>query len=54
MTNVIQNLEYFSETNQKQLIQHSAPNHLTRKNLNRNYYNEEMSAVLDNKKQTLI
>ena len=64
MTNVIQNFEYFSDTNQKQLVpQQPAPlpppriivtDNSESKNINRNYYNEGMSAVLDKKRQTLI
>jgi hypothetical protein len=66
MTNVIQNLEYFSENNhQKQMIpQQPAPQPPPRIIITedtpklpiRNYYNDSMSVVLDNnnKRLTLI
>jgi hypothetical protein len=63
MTNVIQNFEYFGETNQKSLIPQQPPplppppiiiTEEKVKSSNRTYYNDGMNVVLDNKRSTLI
>lgn len=68
MSNVMQNLEYFDETNQKHLLPQTQIASkpllpppkiiITPENAkslpNRNYYNDNIGIELDNKRQTLI